>query len=311
MTARVSRRRFVARGSALGAGLAGGAITADRALAQARARSLSDSVWRGDAPMHSADAPISIKSSTLVVNDPEAVAGFYQRVLGFELLRGDGETRELGAGGETLLVLRKDMHARRQPHEAGLFHNALLLPDRAALGRWIRHATDSGVRFTGMADHDVSEAVYLDDPEGNGIEVYADRPAAGWTFKSDGQLHMHTVRLDVEGVLAAADGPWRGAPENTVIGHVHLQVGDIDALHRFMTERLGQDLMAHEGSAAFYASGGYHHHFAGNIWNSRDAGVRSPDSTGLAGINLRSDGARLPPGEVTDPWGNQFTVEAS
>lgn len=260
--------------------------------------------------MKSANAPISIVSSALVVNDPDRVAEFYQSVLGLDLLTRDGETRTLGAGGKSLLILQKDSHARRHPAEAGLFHNAFLMPDRASLGRWLAHADATGARFTGFADHLVSEAVYLDDPEGNGIEVYADRDAQGWQFTDDGQVRMDTMRMDVQSVLAAGDGPWRGAPEGLVIGHVHLQVGDLAQLADFMTKDLGQDLMTRTSGAAFYASGGYHHHFAGNIWNSRNAGPRSKDSTGLAGVTLKTDRSRLQPGTLTDPWGTRFTIEA-
>lgn len=261
--------------------------------------------------MKSADAPISLKSSTLVVNDLIKVADFYHTALGLDLMKSDGETRELGAGGKTLLVLQKDSHARRYPTEAGLFHNAFLMPDRASLGRWFHHAGSAGVRFTGMADHMVSEAIYLDDPEGNGIEVYADRDAQSWEFADDGQLRLDTTQMDAQGVLGAADRPWDGVPEALILGHVHLQVGNMDDIHTFMTEQLGQDLMTHEGSAAFYSSGGYHHHFAGNIWNSRMAGLRSANSTGLAGVTLKTDGTRLQPGTLTDPWGNHFAVEAA
>lgn len=308
----ISRRQFATKASLFGAGLASAAMASDMVMAQIRKRNTPlDDLWKGTQNMKSGDAPISIKYSTLLVNDLQKVGEFYQSILGLDLLRSDGEEWALGAGGKTLLVLQKDSHARRYPTEAGLFHNAFLMPDRAALGRWLHHASDEMVHFTGMADHMVSEAVYLDDPEGNGIEVYADRDAKGWTFKADGQLRLDTTRMDVQSVLGAADGAWAGAPDGLIMGHVHLQVGDMDTVHAFMTEQLGQDLMTHEGSAAFYSSGGYHHHFAGNIWNSRGAGGRSRNSTGLAGVTLRSDGSRLQPGTMTDPWGNQFTVEAA
>lgn len=304
----MNRRQFTAKAAAFGTGLAGAAMISERAMARA-AKPPLDALWTGDTHMKSADAPISIQSSTLVVNDLDKVADFYHAILGLERLSSDGETRSLGAGGKPLLILQKDPHARRYPAEAGLFHNAFLMPDRASLGRWLTHAGSAGVRFTGMADHMVSEAVYLDDPEGNGIEVYADRPSEGWQFAADGQLRLDTTAMDVRSVLDAADRPWDAVPDDLVLGHVHLQVGDMDDVHRFMTQELGQDLMTHEGSAAFYSSGGYHHHFAGNIWNSRHAGQRSADSTGLAGVTLKSDGSRLKAGQVTDPWGTRFTVE--
>ena len=313
MTGTLTRRAFAATAVASGVGLSS-ALKADVALAQTRRTGLpghDDTLWKGTTQMNSADAPVSIQSATLIVNDLTRVGDFYQSVLGLDLLRGDGESQELGAGGNTLLVLQKDVHARRYPHEAGLFHNAFLMPDRAALGRWLLFAAETGVQLTGAADHEVSEALYLDDPEGNGIEIYVDRPTDAWRTKANGQIEMGSYRLDMNAIAAAADAPWNGAPEEFVIGHVHLQVGDVEAHHTFMTQELGQDLRLFEGSVGFYATGGYHHHFAGNIWNSQSAGQRSPNSTGLSSITLRTDGTRLSSGTLTDPWGTRYAVVAA
>ena len=210
------------------------------------------------------DAPIAVESVTLTVNDLPKVADFYQRVIGLQHLTGDGESASLGIDGRTLIELRRDAQAQFRPHEAGLFHTAFLLPDRDALGRWLRFAADTGLPLEGASDHLVSEALYLRDPEGNGIEIYVDRPRAMWTKNGD-QIVMDTLPLDIQALLRLADQPWSGAPSGTVVGHVHLQVGDIPTVEGFMADKLGMQRVAHIPSASFFSTGGYHHHLAGNI----------------------------------------------
>ena len=143
------------------------------------------------------------------------------------------------------------------------------MPTRADLAHWVAHVAEARVRLQGASDHIVSEAFYLADPEGNGIEVYADRPVARWRG-ADGNIAMTTDPLDVQDLLAAAEGPgWAGFPQNGSIGHVHLQVGDTTAADGFYRDVLGFDIAADYPGASFYGSGGYHHQLAGNIWNSR------------------------------------------
>jgi len=261
--------------------------------------------------MATSDAPIQIGRVALIVNDLDRVADFYQSAIGLERLSGGGEELVLGAGSLPLLELHRDKAARPRPQEAGLFHTAFLLPDRRALGRWLRHAADRGIGLDGASDHLVSEAVYLRDPEGNGIEIYADRPRSAW--QQDGaEVRMDTGALDLRALLAAADGPWRGAPGGSVVGHVHLQVGDLAAAEDFWMNRLGMARMAHRFGASFFATGGYHHHVAGNVWNSRGAGLRSPDAAGLAEVVLAADPDRLQAlgaTEFRDPWGTRIRVE--
>jgi catechol 2,3-dioxygenase len=265
--------------------------------------------------MSTASAPVEIGRVTLTVHDLPGLAGFYERNLGLARLAGDGTDVILGAGATPILALRADPAARRRsPAEAGLFHNAFLMPSRAALGRWLLHAADSGLRLDGASDHLVSEAIYLSDPEGNGIEVYADKPRAVW-HGPDGLLKMATERLDLDSLARAADAPWQGAPDGMVMGHVHLQVGDTGAAAAFFTGTLGLEVMAHYPGAVFVAAGGYHHHLAGNVWNSRGAGPRALPSTGLAEVELRAD-----PGphaaltaawggpDTSDPWGTAFRL---
>jgi len=259
--------------------------------------------------MATSDAPVSVSRVVLTVRDLDRVGDFYQRGIGLDRISGGGETLLLGQGARPLVELRRDPAARSYPTEAGLFHTAFLLPSRADLGRWLRYAAGLGMRLDGASDHLVSEALYLRDPEGNGIEIYVDRPRDQWD--TDGtRVRMSTEALDLA-ELVRVSGEWQGAPEDTVIGHVHLQVGDIPKAEAFYAETLGFDVTSKMPSASFYATGGYHHHLATNIWNSRGAGARSKDSAGLTELVLSADPDRaqgLGAAGFTDPWGNRITV---
>ncbi|PXW54039.1 VOC family protein [Chelatococcus asaccharovorans] len=262
----------------------------------------------------------------LTVNDLDSVSAFYQRAVGLHLLRGDGETAELGAGEAVLLELRRDKAARRRSaREAGLFHTAFLLPSRADLGRWTRNAGSIRTAIVGASDHDVSEAIYLSDPEGNGVEIYADRPASTWHW-ADGGVAMSTKPLDIEDLLASAgDEPWTGFPDGGKVGHVHLQVGAIAPAEAFYSDVLGLDITCRYQGGTFYAADGYHHHIATNIWNSRGATERTYPSTGLADFEIHVGKARLAATrsrvanpsaasperlDLRDPWGTAITLLA-
>lgn len=265
--------------------------------------------------MTTANAPMQIGTVTLTVNDLPRIADFYAQAIGLAKLRADATEAVLGAGDRPLLRLVADPAApRHDRREAGLFHSAFLLPDRAALGAWVRFASDTRLPVQGASDHRVSEAIYLTDPEGNGVEIYADRPRTAWT-KPDGSIHMTTDPLDVPDLAAAARAPWQGAPDGTVIGHVHLQVGDVKEAEAFYEGILGFPVTARYPGAAFYGAGGYHHHIATNVWNSRGAG-RRPPSTGLTSVELLADPDALASlaartggaAALTDPWGIPFSV---
>ncbi len=266
--------------------------------------------------MSTASAPLEIDLVALTVNDLPSVQSFYERVLGLERLGGDGGVALLGAGGHALLELREDRHARRSsPREAGLFHTAFLLPDRPALARWLLHAAEAKVPLQGASDHLVSEALYLADPEGNGIEIYVDKPREVWPVEG-GRIVMATERLDLNALARDADGPWIGAPDGTVVGQVHLQVGDVPEAEAFYHGTLGFPITTHYPGAAFYGSGGYHHHLATNVWNSRGAGRRSQPSTGLADLRIVADAAEHAAilartggsADLADPWGTPISV---
>ena len=267
--------------------------------------------------MATSDAPIEIGHVILTVHDLDALSAFYQRAVGLELLASDGESARLGAGGRLLLELRRDPAARRSsPREAGLFHTAFLLPDRRDLGALLNAYAERGFQLEGASDHAVSEALYLSDPEGNGIEIYADRPRAAWPRGAAGEIEMTTERLDIAALRRAAAGPWTGAPADTVVGHVHLRVGAIPEAEAFYTGVLGMDLVTRYPGGSFYATGGYHHHLATNTWHSRGAAPRSGPDTGLAAVVLRAEPAafaaleaRANEGALRDPWNTRFTLD--
>lgn len=260
-----------------------------------------------------ASAPISVSQVGLRARDTDKLVEFYRNVVGLRELSRDGETTTLGAGGRPLLVIEGDSTLRQEnPRSAGLFHTAFLLPSRADLGRWIDHAIEKQIPIDGASDHLVSEALYLTDPEGNGIEIYADRPAKEWKWNGS-QIEMATHRMDIPGVrgsVPAGSPGWNGFPDNAVVGHVHLRVGDPQLAEEWWNRELGFDTVAHYGrDAVFLSTGGYHHHIGANAWQSRGAGPREPGTTGLAWIELHASEA-TPAKEVKDPWGNSIRIVA-
>ncbi len=259
--------------------------------------------------MATSNAPLSINTVTLIAKNRDKLAEFYRKTLGLNSLFDDGETLTLGQGDTPLLKLLEDRHAKTRTREAGLFHTAFLLPSRAHLGVWLRHAADTGIVIEGMADHSVSEAIYLSDPEGNGIEVYADRDRALWKVKGEA-IHIDTKPLNTDSLWKASSKmhDWTAMPSGSVIGHVHLQVGDLSQADDFYQNELGFDRMMNMASASFYGSGGYHHHLAGNIWQSKGAGPRSEDTAGLHEIEIASDIARFADVDLVDPWGIRLHI---
>jgi catechol 2,3-dioxygenase len=232
----------------------------------------------------------------LGVRDLARSLDFYRRAIGLEVLGQGGGRADLGVGGRRLLALEERRGAQRDFEAADLFHFALLLTSRAALGRQLRHLLEAGVPLTGASDHHVSEALYLDDPDRHGIELYRDRPRAGWTV--DGRIHLITERLDHEGVLAAGDTSgqtWDGLDPGTVMGHVHLQTHDLPAAQRYYVERLGFDVTHSLPQATFMSVGGYHHHVALNVWGRK----RKPAAPDAGGIGLLWYELRVPEAALT------------
>ena len=218
----------------------------------------------------------------------DSIVPFYRDVVGFGVdYDADGERARLTAGGETLLVLESDADApERGDGEAGLFHLAVRVPDRSALADALTRVRSGNATLTGASDHLVSEALYLRDPAGNGVELYYDRPREEWPRTDDGGVAMETLPLDLDGLSAAgAPDATTGLPAGTDVGHVHLEVADLPRAESFYADALGLNVRARFGDdATFLAAGEYHHHVGLNTWNGR----RSPagDGLGLAWFEL-------------------------
>jgi catechol 2,3-dioxygenase len=212
--------------------------------------------------------PIAPAEVTLTVADLERSIDYYGSAIGLGLNARENGSARMGVPGRDLVVLEAQPGARPgRGATTGLFHLALLLPSRADLAAWLARSASAGVRLTGASDHFVSEALYLRDPDGHGIEIYADRPRETWTHLDDGSLNIGTVPLDLHDLLAARTAEFERMPDGTVMGHVHLQVAHLEEARRFYTDLLGLDLMIEiPGQASFLSSGGYHHHLGMNIW---------------------------------------------
>jgi catechol 2,3-dioxygenase len=269
----------------------------------------------------------------LQVSDLERSLSFYERVLGLRVLERDGDRAVLGAQGSPATVLvelaeRPGVRPAGPRARLGLFHFAILLPDRAGLGQLVRHLAESGVR-PGAGDHLVSEAFYLQDPDGLGIEVYADRPRSAWR-RVGRELMLSTEPVDVDDLLReAGEARWEGMPAGTTIGHVHLHVGDLEQASAFFSEALGFDRMTWSyPGAVFLGAGGYHHHLGANTWAGSgaplpDAGVARllewtielPDAASVTAAGRSLDGAGhvgepAADGEIVtrDPWGTAVRI---
>ncbi|MDX6628131.1 MAG: catechol 2,3-dioxygenase [Gaiellales bacterium] len=220
----------------------------------------------------------------LTVADLERSLAYYRESIGLEVLaQGDGGAT-LGAGRTRLLELVEEPGAQPAPGRTGLFHFALLLPDRKSLARWLAHAVRERVRLAGASDHFVSEAIYLSDPDKHGIEIYHDRPRELWEGRV--AARMGTDPLDLNGLLGELEDPetepFERQPEGTTMGHVHLQVAHIAPSLGFYRDVLGFGLMAeYGGQAVFLSAGGYHHHVGANTWRSGGALPPEPGSAAL------------------------------
>ncbi|SEE66517.1 VOC family protein [Ruania alba] len=272
----------------------------------------------------------------LLVRDLDAMIAYYATGIGLDVIEHAGPTAVLGRGSTPIMRMRAERDlptfSRR---DAGLFHTAILFADQASLAQaLVSVAGYAPTSFTGSADHLVSEAFYFDDPEGNGVELYVDRPREQWTRTAGGGVQMDSLPLDPNAFVREHVAPATPAPvgeqaliPDAVIGHVHLQVGDIPTARAFYVDTLGFEVMATFGrQALFIAAGGYHHHIGMNTWNSAGAGPRAA-SLGLgqvsidvptideivalqdrlrhAGIQGRHDGRTL---RFEDPWNTLIEV---
>ncbi len=233
--------------------------------------------------------PAYVGQAHLVVQDLASVSAFYQKIIGLSMLETSPSGEVLGAGGKPLLTLTTGQNTTRAPGgAAGLFHTAFLMPTRSDLALWLTHVANNNVALQGASDHLVSEAIYLADPEGNGIEVYRDRTPQEWSYQPDGTISMSTLRLNLQELFdSAPKATFAKAAEDTAIGHIHLQVGNIPEADAFYQDVLGLKIMARYPGASFFGSGAYHHHVAANIWNSQGAQARQDTMTGLSGYSLK------------------------
>lgn len=263
-------------------------------------------------------ATARIGRTALVVTDLDEMVEFYREVVGLTVQRQDETTATLGTGETPLLVLQRDEDAPpRSREQAGLFHNAFKVPSRAALGAALERVRERW-ELDGASDHYVSEALYLTDPEENGVEIYADRSQEEWPRADDGTVRIGTVPLDLDDVAAASDGTAE-TPSGTTVGHVHLEVSSLEAARRFYVDTLGLKVQTEARSALFLAAGDYHHHLGVNTWGGRTqpAGGRGlawfefvvPDGDTLTEIRRRLVDADVAVSdvdhgaEITDPDG--------
>ncbi len=241
----------------------------------------------------------------LSVADLEHSLAFYTERIGLQLLRSEGGTAVLGTPERELLHLHELPGARPTRNTTGLYHFALLLPSRLDLARRLRHLIDTETRIDGAADHNVSEALYLADPDGHGIEIYRDRPRNEWEYRN-GQLKMGTEAFDINGVLAELNGHFdklsamrsslqtSPVPDQTTMGHVHLHVSQLNEAINFYTNVVGFDLIMRYGpSAGFVSAGGYHHHLGMNTWAGVGAPQPSADSAHLLWYEIVVDDETL------------------
>ena len=236
----------------------------------------------------------SVGCVTLGVADLNQMTRFYEQLIGLKILDRTASATELGVDNGPLVRLELRPNGQRYPRSTGLFHMALLLPSREDLGQWLKHLVTHNYRLDGAGEHLVSEALYLSDPEGNGIEMYRDRPRETWEYEANGRVKMDTLAVDLRALVAdGSDAPFTKLPGGTTMGHIHLQVNDVNQAVQFYRDDLGMDLMALMPSAGFLSAGGYHHHIGANMWNSRGSNPPPPGSLGLIKYNLI-----LPSGEA-------------
>ncbi|WP_235560835.1 VOC family protein [Microbacterium sp. Leaf320] len=288
--------------------------------------------WRAPAVATAGSAPDGARMNAveLLVRDLDAMTDYYQQAVTLDVLDQSGATATLGRAGEPIMRLRqeKDLPAA-DPRAAGLYHTAILFQDESRLAAALLSVAQRAPQtFTGSADHLVSEAFYFTDPEGNGLELYHDRPREQWQVAPDGSVHMDSLALDPNQFLrqwlapeAVDDG------QTATIGHVHLQVGDIPTARLFYSDILGFDVTAALGnSALFVSAGGYHHHIGMNTWQSAGAGPRAAalglgdvrvsvptrsdidelaDRLSFHGVPSEDDGRTL---RLSDPWGTRLAL---
>src|SRR3954469_18503863 len=281
----------------------------------------------------SATLPASMRLGPvhLTVSDLDRSIAFYERSIGLQLARREGAGAALGAGGEDLLVLTEEPDARPAGRHAGLYHFALLNPSRLELARAAQRLIETQTPVSGASDHKISEAIYLPDPDGNGIELAADRSREHWGDLSDPTSHGGPEPLDMVSLMAMVEGaePVARASSELSVGHLHLHVGDVEGALEFWRDLIGFEVMTRFPSAAFVSAGGYHHHLGLNTWRGEGVGPMPAGTVGLrhwtvvletpaevAAVRARLEAAGAPMAEqpdgfiARDPWNNAVLVRS-
>ena len=280
-------------------------------------------------------ATLRLGPTHLTISNLDGSIAFYERALGLQLHHRDDTSAALGTGGEDLVVLFEERDAAPGGRHAGLYHFALLFDSREELARAIRRLAETRTRIEGASDHGVSEAIYLRDPDDNGIELYVDRPREDWPAPTQPGEHVEilTIALDMQALLRTVEGeqPRSLAGPGLRTGHLHLHVANINRALAFYRDVLGFEVMVNLGSAAFVSAGGYHHHLGFNVWLGQDVKSSPPGSAGLrhwtvvletpeevAAVRARAQAAGLeieekPSGGflVRDPWQIGLAFEAA
>lgn len=221
----------------------------------------------------------------LNVANLDTMLRFYQDIIGLQVHQRTGKSAHLGVGEHDILVLTETPDKQRVRSATGLYHFAILVPTRVQLAKSLKHLAETQTRLQGLSDHLVSEAIYLADPEGNGIEIYHDRARDVWY--ENGQLKMDTLALNVDDLmqtLTPENSAWDGLPAGTIMGHIHLHVAGVPQAETFYNSVLGMDVLFSMGSATFMSYDGYHHHVGANIWGGRQ--IRTGNELGLEKYDL-------------------------
>lgn len=244
----------------------------------------------------SIDPKTTVGQVTVGVADLDMMTAYYQNLIGLDVIERDGKTAVLGKDNAPIVNLEARPNGKQYKEATGLYHLAILVPTRPDLGQWLRHYVQkTGQMIDGAGDHFVSEALYLSDPEGNGLEIYWDRPRDQWDYEPNGQVRMGTAAVDLPSLVEGANpAPFSGMVSGTTLGHVHLQVHNISQATAFYANLIGLDFMVGMPTATFLSAGGYHHHIGGNVWHSNNASPPPAGSLGLINYSfvLPSDESR-------------------
>lgn len=229
------------------------------------------------------DAPPRVGKVHLIVSDLERSVEFYQHMIGFDILTQEENKVTLTADGLTPLLLLEEVNnsVERPPGTTGLYHFAILFPDRPSLANALLHLAENEYPMQGAANHQYSDALYLADPDNNGIELYVDYPPEKWQRDADGGYTGGSYPIDVEGLVNEANPPWTGLPDRTRIGHMHLQVAELEQVEQFYIDGLGFTITSKDNGSLFISKDNYHHHIALNIWSGTGIPAPPENSKGL------------------------------